>query len=420
MNSFDKVIGYEDIKAELIRFCDVLGNPEKYRKLGVTAPKGVLLDGEPGIGKTLLAECFIENTGRKSFLIRKDKPNGAFVDYIREIFEKARAEAPCIIFLDDMDKFANEDSYHKDAEEYVAVQSCIDGVKNDDVFIIATINDKDNLPDSLMRAGRFDKVIKMKAPEGDDAEKIIAFYLNQKQTVAELEVGEVARLMEGHSCAELEALINEAGIYAAYKGKEYIEREDILKACMRIIFGAPECMNPKDNPFLEYVAIHEAGHTVVAEVLEPGRVSLVSICRHSGQVEGVTQVRYSEGKKFSKELYEYEILRMLGGRAAIDVIKGITDMGSNRDINKVVGMVSELFDSMCIHGFDMHDDINMPQAVYEKRTYLISCEIEKYYQRARRILIENRDFLLAVTDALLKKQTLTCRDIKDIRSSLAY
>ena len=139
-----------------------------------------------------------------------------------------------------------------------------------------------------------------------------------------------------------------------------------------------------------------------------------------GKVEGVTKVRYSEGIIFSKELYEYEILRMLGGRAALDVIKGVTDMGANRDITKVVDLVSELFDTLCIHGFDLHDDINTPEAFYAKRTYLISCEIEKYYQRARRILIENRDFLLAVTDALLEKQTLTCRDIGDIRSSLAH
>ncbi len=113
----------------------------------------------------------------------------------------------------------------------------------------------------------------------------------------------------------------------------------------------------------------------MAEVLEPGRVSLVSICRHSGQVEGVTQVRYSEGIKFSKELYEYEILRTLGGRAALDVIKGITDMGANRDINKVVRMVSELFDSMCIHGFDMHDDIIVNDIINFTLKYIIACGI---------------------------------------------
>ena len=130
MSAFDKVIGYENIKAELIRYCDVLKNREKYNRLGVQLPRGILLDGDPGLGKTLMAKCFIEECGLKYYLIRKDKPDGAFVDEIRSTFEKAKSDPIAIVFLDDMDKFANEDSNHRDAEEYVAVQAGIDEVKN--------------------------------------------------------------------------------------------------------------------------------------------------------------------------------------------------------------------------------------------------------------------------------------------------
>ena len=113
MSEFDKVIGYDDIKAELKRFCDVLKNPEKYKKLGVTMPKGILLYGDPGLGKSLMAKCFIEESGRKVFTIRKEMPNGDFINYIKETFERAKGDGPSIVFLDDMDKYANEDENHK-------------------------------------------------------------------------------------------------------------------------------------------------------------------------------------------------------------------------------------------------------------------------------------------------------------------
>ena len=121
MNSFDKVIGYGAIKAELIRICDVVKYPEKYFRLGVYIPRGVLLFGAPGLGKTLLANCFIEESGRKCFTVRKDKPNGDFVNEIRQVFDKAKAQETAIVFLDDLDKFANEDMDHCDADEYVTL-----------------------------------------------------------------------------------------------------------------------------------------------------------------------------------------------------------------------------------------------------------------------------------------------------------
>lgn len=110
MSKFDKVVGYEDIKAELIRICDVVKNPEKYARLGVQTPRGIMLWGEPGLGKTLMAKCFIEESGCKTFIIRKEKPDGEMVNTIRDVFNKAKAEGRSIVFLDDLDKFANEDN----------------------------------------------------------------------------------------------------------------------------------------------------------------------------------------------------------------------------------------------------------------------------------------------------------------------
>ena len=217
MKEFDRVVGYRSVKTELERIIDMMINPDAYSKLGVKTTRGLLLYGEPGVGKTTMAKCFIEASSRKTFTLRKDAPDGDFVKMIKKTFDDAKEAAPSIVFLDDMDKFANEDSYHKNAEEFVTVQACIDDVKEHEVFILATANDLDNLPDSLLRAGRFDKNIEVENPKGNDVVLIVKHYLKNKNLADDIDYKEIARMLDGRSCAALETVINEAGVYAGLK-----------------------------------------------------------------------------------------------------------------------------------------------------------------------------------------------------------
>ena len=197
MKAMDKIIGYSSIKRELKQISDTLKNREAYDKLGVSSPRGLLLYGDPGVGKSLMAAAIIEESGRRAYICRKDKPNGDFVKYIKETFDKAAENAPSIVFLDDMDKFTNGDERHPDAEEYVTVQSCIDEVKGKEVFVLATVNNIRNLPRSLRRAGRFDRTIEVEAPRGRDAEAIIAHYLGSKKFVEGVDAKTIARIKPG-------------------------------------------------------------------------------------------------------------------------------------------------------------------------------------------------------------------------------
>ena len=206
MRSMDKIIGYEGIKYELMQISDTLKNRAEYDKLGVSAPRGLLLYGEPGVGKSLMASAIIEESGRRTFTCRKNKPNGDFVNEIKKTFDDAAANAPSIVFLDDMDKFTNGDENHPDAEEYVTVQSCIDAVKGCEVFVLATVNNIDNLPRSLYRHGRFDRKIEIEAPTGRDAEMIIDHYLKTKKFIGDIDTKTIARIMDGRSCATLRRL----------------------------------------------------------------------------------------------------------------------------------------------------------------------------------------------------------------------
>ena len=246
-NVFAPIIGYEDIKQELTRILDQLVQSEKYAAMGVTEPHGLLLYGKPGVGKSTLARCFVNASGRKVFVCRKDKPNGDFVKEITRIFTEAAEAAPAIVLLDDIDKFANEDERHRNAEEFVTVQSCIDKVKDKQVFVVATANSTRKMPVSLLRAGRFDHIVELEFPTGEEAQQIVAHYLSQKAYVADLDTKRIASLLTGRSCAELETVVNQAGARAAFEGRQQVEMKDMINAILRVIFEAPENTTAKNS-----------------------------------------------------------------------------------------------------------------------------------------------------------------------------
>lgn len=277
MNAFDKVIGYKATKRELLQLCDMLRNREIYEEMGARLPHGLLLYGDPGLGKTLLARCFVEESGLHTITVRRDKGGDAFIDGITQAFASAKTKAPSIVLLDDMDKFANEDDTHCDAPEYAAVQAGIDDVKDAGVFVIATANDIRKLPSSLRRSGRFDRKIGLQAPTASDAEEIIAHYLKTKRVSGSVNMEDLTRMMRYNSCAELETILNEAAVRAAFARKTGIDMEDMVSVVLKQQYDAQEDMPRVSDEVIERVALHEAGHLVVCEALCPGSVGFASL-----------------------------------------------------------------------------------------------------------------------------------------------
>jgi len=419
MSAFDKVIGYESIKMEMKRYCDILKNPKKYEKLGVNIPSGLLLEGEPGLGKTLMAKCFIAESGCKVFTLRKEKPNGEFVNEIKDVFEQAKAENTAIVFLDDMDKFANEDENHPNAEEYVTIQSCIDDCKGQGVFILATVNDIQRLPKSLRRVGRFDKIISVDVPEYEDGIRIIEQYLNKMETMEDIDAELVARMMEGESCAKLETVINEAGIYAGFENRGKICQQDLTNACLQLIFHSPEELSECDKSKLKVIAIHEAGHAVISEILEPGSVNFSSVRsgKNSSNIGGMTRYRKMLDTVVTYKKWECNVLRDFGGRAATEVVLGELDMGCESDLIDAFETIDDAL-NLGLYGFENADKYRNAEYEKEQEVRAISMEAERLYSKAKKIIIDNRAFLDAVVEGLLDKKTLTFRDIQDIKKSL--
>ena len=173
MSAFDNIIGYESIKTQLRQICDMIHRPAPYLALGARMPKGLLFHGAPGLGKSLMASALMAESGLPGYLVRRDKTQDDFVKFLETTFDTAAKNAPSMLLLDDMDRYAESDWDHS---EYTAVQACIDKVQNKEVFIIATVNNMDSLPDALLRSGRFDRKIELQHPNTEDAQEIIRHY----------------------------------------------------------------------------------------------------------------------------------------------------------------------------------------------------------------------------------------------------
>lgn len=425
MSSFDQIIGYEQEKKELNQIADVLKNSDIYKKLGVSSPRGLLLHGEPGVGKTLMANALIAESGRNIFVCRKDRPNGAFVKSIKSIFAQAAEQVPSIVFLDDMDKFANGDSNHRDAEEYVTVQSCIDEYKSADVFVLATVNNIEKLPQSLLRAGRFDRILKVSAPRGEDALQIISHHLKKKNFMAEIDEKNIARIMNGRSCAELETVVNEAGLRAGYERAQKITMKHFLQACLKMIFQVS--LVPTDEPCArdgrseeerKRIAYHEAGHAVVSEILIPDSVTLVCTRGQKGREGGFTS--YYNDDVDALRLRNTSIVRCLAGMAATEQKFGVVDIGTENDLDQAFRMVGDGIVDNCSCGFRFHSiNYSSSEDLRAEREQAAPCEMERYYRKAKEILACNNVFFEKVAQALLKKDLLTMADLKELKKGCA-
>ena len=428
MDAFDKVIGYAAIKQRLKRTADALSNPEAYKEMGVQPPRGMLLYGEPGVGKTLMARCLIEQSGREAITCRKDEPHGEFVRVIRKKFEEAIEKAPSVLLLDDLDKFANEDEGHRDAEEYVTVQSCLDELAQSggEVFVLATANDIRCLPDSLMRSGRLGNKIKISGPTGADAETILSHYLSGKKVVDSINPAFLARAMGGRSCAALEEVVNEAGLLAASERSGTITNGHLTKAILHSIFDVPETALEGGGSNVEtatmertHAAYHEAGHAVVAEVLASGSVTLASLHGTESGKTGGFVLSHLPDEISALRAMQIDIIVSLGSKASLEQKFGVMDRGIEEDLFQAFSKVGSLVRETCCCGFNMCSTRRIidSEDLKSRIEQATAAEVERYYRKAKEILSVNAGFLDALATALLERNFLSMYDIAEIKET---
>lgn len=317
-----------------------------------------------------------------------------------------------------MDKFANDDENHKDAREYVAIQAGIDSVKDCDVFVIATTNYIRKLPDSLVRSGRFDRTIFMQQPSTDDAPKIIEHYLKNKKLSDDVDFNDLCKMMAYHSCADLETLLNEAAIYAGYNKKDAVDMQDLINAVLRLQYNSPDDLMKKDKDEVRKIAIHEAGHLVVSEVIMPGSIGLASVRTKGRSQTGGFIHRCGEPNK-----RPHEIMSLLGGKVATEMYYSEScASGCHSDLRRAINSLRDDITENGTNGVAFLEYGNPQYRLSNKnndiREAVVHSELERFIFETRNILIQNRAFLEKIADALVEKETLLYSDIQAIRESV--
>ncbi len=413
---FEEIVGYEDIKEQLKMTADMLKNPAKYQAFGLKYNNGIVLEGVPGTGKTTLAWCFIKATERKCFVCRKKMSDGLFLQNIVEVFEQAVREAPSVILLDDMDKFAEKDCNKSNAEEFATIQACIDEIKEKDVFIIATANDLEAVPDSLLRDGRLGKIITVGAPTESERKIIIEHFLKKIKNTEELDIESISRMLYGYSCAELEVFLQSAAMRAAYNNKELITMDDIVEVCLEKVFHLSEYDTGISEDTLKKVAYHEAGHIIISELVDPQSVSIASIRKTRSGKLGFVRYTTIPDAEYTYEYYQNQIKEALAGKATTEVVFGEVDVGANNDLHHAFDIATKLVDNYCSFGFQNWIDDKNNAFVSENRNREMASVMERNYMATKKMLVDNRRLLDKVANALLEKTTLIYSDIQGILS----
>lgn len=413
MKHFENIIGYEHIKYELEKIIDCINNKDKYEKLGVKTPKNLFMHGPAGVGKTLFAKAFINSLNRNKYILRKNKPDGEFVNEINKVITEAMSNTPSVVLLDDLDKFSNVDENHRNSDEFIVIQSFIDECKDKDVYFVATANSIRDMPSSLLRPGRFSTRIEFENPTLNDAKLIIEHYLKDKCVDCNVDYEEIARILEGGTCALLEDVINEAGLIAGFNNKDIIEMDDIIKASLRVIYDAPESFDDKTKLQLETAAYHEAGHALVAELLEPGSVNLVTVANYFGGKGGLTSQTNDENYWCDFDKMANRVLVLLAGKAATEVIYNKYDVGCSSDLSRARRLLNRFYEDFGIADFKETRRESGPKALDYKDEWIAS-QMMEYYERTKELLSHNKDKLTNIANYLISNKTIVRKDIKQI------
>lgn len=411
---FDKVIGFNSLKEDLLKTIDVLNNKEKYKKYGITHPEFFCLIGDPGIGKTLISTEFMNCIkGYNKYIIRKNSYDGKFVDYINSVFEEAKHNQPAIILLDDMDKFANNDNYHTDAPEFVCIQTKIDEIKNCDVFVLGTVNNLEAMPNSLLRSGRLKPIYMEKLSPKDNA-LLIKYFLKEKKELDGLSIDELSKIMSDCTCAEIESILNQASIYAAYNNKNYIGKDDVIRAYFKAKNNSAIFDDYENESIKEKICIHEAGHAVVAEILEPGSIKLITI-KESDDIGGCTYYYQDENYWCDIKYMKNRVISLMGGKAAIEILYNTPDVGCNSDMRRVFEITERLVDDYCCYGFDKFQRKTSSYELRRRKEDHVHKLLNDFYETAKKILFENKEFLISLKNELMNSSLISGSDVQKVK-----
>ena len=441
--TFDDVAGVDEEKEELEEIVEFLKNPKKYTDMGARIPKGVLLVGQPGTGKTLLAKAVAGEAGVPFFIISGSDFVEMFVGVgasrVRDLFEEAKKKAPCIVFIDEIDAVGRQRGAGlgggHDEREQTLNQLLVemDGfAANEGVIVLAATNRPDVLDKALLRPGRFDRQIVVGLPDVRAREQILEVHARKKKLADDIDLKIVAKNTAGFSGADLENVLNEAALLAARRNLKEIHEKEIEDAMVKVTMGPEKTTRVRSEKEKKLVAYHEAGHAVVSKFLPTqDAVHEISIVPR-GMAGGYTMYQPTEDKSFmSKTEMIEQIISLLGGRASEELILDDISTGASNDIERATkianSMVTKYGMSQRVGTITLGSDQNevfLGRDFAQEKTYseetagIIDEEMKRIldtcYNSAKEILRTHEDKLHAVAKVLLEKEKITGEEFEAI------
>ena len=438
--TFEDVAGIEEAKEELTEIVDFLKHPKKYMNLGARIPRGVLLTGEPGTGKTLLAKAIAGEAGVPFFHTSgsefEEMLVGAGASRVRDLFTKARRASPCIIFIDEIDAVAKKRGtvLHSGAGEQTLNQILVemDGLEErENVIVLAATNRPDVLDPAILRPGRFDRSVYVPMPDYKERKAILEVHAKNKKFEEDADMDGIAKKTIGYSGADLENLLNEAAIMAAKDDRKKISQEDLMESYLKVKLGRKK-KGDKEEDDIKKTAYHEAGHAIVAKFTEGSdpveQISVIS----RGASGGVTVYLPEKERKF---LYKKQMLAWLrtgvGGRAAEEIFLDDISSGASNDIQQVTetakkmimdyGMSEKL--GLIKYG-DLEETKHLGYMYGGGREYsedvakLIDQEVrdlvDNAYKDAKEILRNKKDYVEKLVKKLLEQEVVSGQEFKEM------
>lgn len=437
---FDDVAGEDEAKENLSEIVDFLHHPDKYAKIGAKMPKGVLLVGPPGTGKTMLAKAVAGEAGVPFFPIAGSEFVEMFVGMgaskVRDLFKQAKEKAPCIIFIDEIDAIGQKRTGNamgnREREQTLnQLLTEMDGFNGDDsVVILAATNRPESLDPALLRPGRFDRRVPVELPDLIGRQEILKSHAKNVPLASDVDFHTIARMAAGASGAELANIINEAALRAVRDHRDEVKQADLEESIEVVIAGYQKKNAILSDEEKKIVAYHEIGHALVAAMQSHSAPvqKITIIPRTSGALGYTMQVDQQDKYLLSKEELENKIATFTGGRAAEEVVFGQITTGASNDIEQATKLARAM-----ITRYGMSDEFDMVAMETVTNQYLggdtsLACapETQKYidakvvsfvkeqHARAKKILMENRDKLDELAKYLYEKETITGEEFMNI------
>ena len=440
--TFANVAGLKEEKEELEEIVDFLRAPKKYTRLGARIPKGVLLVGPPGTGKTLLAKAIAGEAGVPFFSISGSDFVEMFVgvgaSHVRDLFEEAKKNAPCIVFIDEIDAVARRRGTGMggghDEREQTLNQMLVEmdgfGV-NEGIIVMAATNRVDILDPAIMRPGRFDRKVHVGRPDVGGREEILSVHAKNKPLGDDVDLKQIAQTTAGFTGADLENLLNEAAIIAAKEDRAYITQTDIKKAFVKVGIGAEKKSRVISEKEKRITAFHESGHAILFHLLpDVGPVYSVSIIPTGAGAAGYTMPLPERDDMFNtKGKMLQDIIVSLGGRVAEELVFDDITTGASQDIKQATRMakdmvtkygMSENIGLICYDNDD--DEVFIGRDLAHTRGYgegvatTIDLEVKRIidecYEKAKQMIAEHRDVLDACANLLLEKEKISQQEFE--------